>query len=63
VSVKSVFLDFRARPYGAHKVDFGDEPAGRLHKDFDDLECAAAEGIRDAPQPEFSTTKVNIPIA
>jgi hypothetical protein len=41
VDLKRTFLDDRARPNAADDLVLGDELAGRLSQNLDDVECAA----------------------
>jgi hypothetical protein len=62
MNVDRAFADDRARPHPFHQMVFGDELAGRLHQDSDDLEGPAAERHGNSARPELPPAEVDLPL-
>jgi hypothetical protein len=60
--VDRTLADGGARPHPIHQIVLGDEFAGRLHQDRDDLEGAAAQRHRDPTRPQFAPAEVDLPL-
>src|ERR1700738_2867864 len=62
VNVDRTLADGGARPHPFHQTVLGDEFAGRLHQDRDDLEGPAAERHGNTARPEFPPAEVDLPL-
>ena len=62
MNVDRAFADDGARPHPFHQMVLGDELAGRLHQDRDDLEGPAAERHGNSARPEFPPAEVDLPL-
>ncbi len=54
--------DGGARPHPFHQMVLGDELAGRLHQNCDDLEGPAAERHGNPTRPQLTPAKVDLPL-
>jgi hypothetical protein len=50
-----------ARPHATHEVVLGDEFAGRLNENLNDLERTAANGNRDPARAQLAPGEVDLP--
>ena len=60
--MERAFADSGARPHTIHHVVLGDEFAGRLHQDGDDLEGPAAERHGNPARPQLPPAEVDLPL-
>src|SRR5258705_10953224 len=62
VKLKCIVLDNRARPYATREIVLGDELAGRANQTFDDVECATADRDGSSTGPQFTASKIDLPL-
>jgi hypothetical protein len=62
VKLKCIVLDNRARPYVTREIVFGDELAGRVNQNFDDVERATADRDGNSTGPQFTASKIDLPL-
>ena len=60
MDLESVFPDDRAGPDAIHQFVFGDEIAGRVDQDLDNLERATPDGDGNAACPQFTARKIDL---
>jgi hypothetical protein len=63
MNLERVVRDNRTRPDAVHQLIFGDEFAGRLGENFDNLEGSPANRHGSATDPEFAAGKVDLALA
>src|SRR5258708_18483146 len=62
VKLKCIVLDNRARPYATREIVLGDELAGRANQNFDDVERATADRDGSSTGPQFTASKIDLPL-
>src|SRR6267154_5876267 len=62
VKLKCIVLDNRARPYATREILLGDEFASRANQNFDDVECATADRDGSSTGPQFTASKIDLPL-
>jgi hypothetical protein len=63
MGVEGIFTDNRAGPDALHEFVLTDELAGGLNQNFDDVECAPADGDRHPSRAQLTAGDIDLPVA